>query len=115
MKFAQVGFHLEGVTYHPTFLYESLWSMVIFVILIVLRRYNPKRGQVFLTYAIGYSIGRFFIEGMRTDSLYLFGEIRTAQMVSILFIVTSIIIMIYRHRGQVPDPPNNNRFGVRPP
>lgn len=87
---------IDGVMYHPTFLYESLWNIVVFVFLLVLRRYNPLRGEILLSYAITYSIGRFFIEGMRTDSLYLLGELRTAQVVSIVLIVASLILIIYR-------------------
>lgn len=90
---------IDGVTYHPTFLYESFWNILIFVLLIVFRRYNPLRGEVFLTYLIGYSFGRFFIESMRTDSLYIFGDLRTAQFVSILLIVGSVIIITYRRKA----------------
>lgn len=86
---------IDGVTYHPTFLYESLWNILIFILLLILRRYNPRRGVIFLTYAIGYSIGRYFIEGLRTDSLYIVGELRTAQFVSITTIILAIILLIY--------------------
>lgn len=87
---------IDGVMYHPTFLYESFWNILVLIFLLVLRRYNPLRGEVFLSYLITYSIGRFFIEGMRTDSLYVFGELRMAQVISILLIVGSIILIIYR-------------------
>jgi phosphatidylglycerol:prolipoprotein diacylglycerol transferase len=63
-----------------------------------MRKYNPLRGEIFLSYAILYSIGRFFIEGLRTDSLYVFGELRTAQAISIVIIVASIILIIYRRK-----------------
>ncbi|MFD1068213.1 prolipoprotein diacylglyceryl transferase [Oceanobacillus locisalsi] len=86
---------IDGVMYHPTFLYESVWNFLIFFGLLLFRRTNPKRGMIFLTYAITYSIGRFYIEGLRTDSLYIIGELRTAQVVSILTIVAGIIIMLY--------------------
>ncbi|RKQ34724.1 prolipoprotein diacylglyceryl transferase [Oceanobacillus halophilus] len=89
---------IEGITYHPTFLYESMWNILIFVLLLVWRRLNPRIGEVFLTYTIGYSIGRFFIEGMRTDSLYVFGDLRTAQLISILAIISAIILIIYRRK-----------------
>ncbi|PAV27767.1 prolipoprotein diacylglyceryl transferase [Virgibacillus profundi] len=87
---------IDGVMYHPTFLYESVWNILVFILLIVLRKYNPLRGEIFLSYAITYSIGRFFIEGMRTDSLYVVGDLRAAQLISILLIVGSIILIIYR-------------------
>lgn len=89
---------INGVMYHPTFLYESFWNIVVFTILILMRKNNPLRGEIFLSYAILYSIGRFFIEGLRTDSLYVFGELRTAQAISIVIIVASIILIIYRRK-----------------
>lgn len=90
---------IDGVTYQPTFLYESLWNILIFVLLIYIRRqWNPIRGEIFLTYAIMYSIGRFFIEGMRTDSLYVVGDLRTAQLVSILTIIIGLILIFYRRK-----------------
>ncbi len=94
---------INGVLYHPTFLYEFLWNLLVFAGLLWLRRRNPLRGEVFINYLIWYSVGRFFIEGMRTDSLYMFGEaIRTAQFISILTIVLGIGLIIYRRKsGQV--------------
>jgi len=87
---------IDGVYYHPTFLYESIWNFTGVVILILLRRVNLLRGEMFMFYLIWYSVGRFFIEGMRTDSLYLIGELRTAQVVSIVTVVVALIIIIYR-------------------
>src|SRR5699024_12533518 len=63
---------IDGLYYYPTFLSESIWNLLVFVFLLVLRRKNPLRGELFLSYLIGYSIGRFFIEGMRTDGFFLF-------------------------------------------
>lgn len=88
---------IEGVLYHPTFLYESFWNILVFVLLILLRNKNPLRGVVFLSYLIAYSVGRFFIEGLRTDSLYIIEGLRTAQVVSIILIVAAIILIIYRN------------------
>ncbi|WP_239587978.1 prolipoprotein diacylglyceryl transferase [Gracilibacillus alcaliphilus] len=90
---------IDGVMYHPTFLFQSTWNILIFVMLLFLRRANLTQGMVFLTYAITYSIGRFFIEGLRTDSLYLIGDLRMAQLVSILTIIISISLMIYRKQS----------------
>ncbi|MRH42005.1 prolipoprotein diacylglyceryl transferase [Aquibacillus halophilus] len=93
---------IGGVMYHPTFLYESVWNFLGLVFLLMLRKYNPIRGELFLSYVIWYSVGRYFIEGMRTDSLYIVGDLRTAQFISILLIVVCIGIMIYRRKsGQV--------------
>ncbi|MFS0577213.1 prolipoprotein diacylglyceryl transferase [Sporosarcina sp. 179-K 3D1 HS] len=94
---------VEGVTHHPTFLYESMWNVVGLIILILLRRVNLKRGEMFLFYLVWYSFGRFFIEGMRTDSLYVIGELRAAQLVSVIAIVIAIILFITRRYIQKID------------
>lgn len=88
--------YIDGKYYHPTFLYESVWNFVGVIILLLLRKVKLRRGEMVLFYAVWYSIGRFFIEGMRTDSLYLIGELRTAQVVSIVTIVIAIILFVYR-------------------
>nr|WP_246050078.1 prolipoprotein diacylglyceryl transferase [Aquibacillus sediminis] len=90
---------IDGVMYHPTFLYESVWNIIGVILLLILRRrFNPRRGEVFLSYVIYYSIGRFFIEGMRTDSLYIVGSLRTAQFISIVLIIVAIVLIIYRRK-----------------
>lgn len=89
---------IDGVLYHPTFLYESVWNILVFVGLIVLRKYNPLRGEVFLSYLMLYSVGRFFIEGMRTDSLMLFGIVRQAQLLSVVLIIVALFLIIYRRK-----------------
>lgn len=94
---------IDGTYYHPTFLYESIWNFMGVVILILLRRVNLLRGEMFLFYLIWYSVGRFFIEGMRTDSLYLLGELRTAQVVSLITVVVALLIVVYR-RMTIKDP-----------
>ena len=91
--FIQQGMHIEGVYYHPTFLYESLWDFTVFIILMILLRKNKKVGIVFFTYIGLYSIGRFFIEGLRTDSL-MFGPLRIAQLVSLSGIVIWVAFLI---------------------
>lgn len=88
--------YIDGKYYHPTFLYESVWNIIGVIILISLRKVNLRRGEIFLLYIIWYSVGRFFIEGMRTDSLYLIGDLRTAQVVSLLGIVIALILLVYR-------------------
>jgi|SRR5699024_9203987 len=90
---------IDGVTYHPTFLYESLWNVVGLILILVLRRFAIKRGELFLFYLTWYSIGRFFIEGMRTDSLYS-GVLRAAQVVSVITIVAAIVFFVFRRYVQ---------------
>ncbi|KSU83177.1 phosphatidylglycerol:prolipoprotein diacylglycerol transferase [Fictibacillus enclensis] len=90
--------YINGVYYHPTFLYESLWDLAGFVILLLLRRVNLKRGELFFSYVIWYSIGRYFVEGMRTDSLMLTSNLRIAQVISLVLIALSIILIVYRRK-----------------
>lgn len=88
--------YINGSYYIPTFLYESLWDILGFILLILLRKVNLGRGESFLTYVIWYSIGRFYIEGLRTDSLMLTGGLRMAQVMSVVLIALSLGLIIYR-------------------
>lgn len=91
---------IDGIYYHPTFLYESVWNIIIFGLLIVLRKKNPLRGELFLTYIATYSVGRFFIEAMRTDSLY-FGFLKQAQLISVILIIGAVTLLIYRRKSNI--------------
>src|SRR5699024_3724078 len=83
---------------------ESVWNILVFVFLLVLRRYNPLRGEVFLSYVLTYSIGRFFIEGLRMDSLYVLNTpLRTAQILSIILIIGAIGLIIFRRKSKSVD------------
>lgn len=85
--------YINGQYYHPTFLYESVWNVIGFVLLITLRR-HLRIGETFALYLIWYSVGRFFIEGLRTDSLMLADTLRVAQMMSIVLIVIGIVLVV---------------------
>lgn len=87
--------YIDGKYYQPTFLYESIWDVIGFALLLFLRK-HLRIGETFFVYLIWYSIGRFFVEGLRTDSLMLTSNIRVAQLVSILLIVISVGMIIYR-------------------
>ncbi|MDF2700838.1 MAG: prolipoprotein diacylglyceryl transferase [Haloplasmataceae bacterium] len=85
--------------YHPTFLYESLWNMIGFGLILFLRRTKKLYvGDLGLIYLIWYSTGRYFIEGMRTDSLYIGNTgLRTAQITSIVLFLIGAITLTVRH------------------
>lgn len=86
--------NIDGVDVHPTFLYESILTFSIFLFLYFYVRKNKQfDGQMASLYMILYSIGRFFIEGLRTDSLMIMG-LRTAQLVSILGIIIGVVIYV---------------------
>lgn len=90
--------YINGAYYHPTFLYESIWNFLGFFLLLSLRKVNLRRGEMFLTYVIWYSIGRFFVEGLRTDSLMLTDYLRIAQTISIFLIVLAVSLILYRRK-----------------
>jgi len=98
-EFIQKGMNINGIYYHPTFLYESIWDLCICIILIALIKKKPRRGTVIASYAGLYSLGRFFIEGLRTDSL-MFGNIRMAQFVSILGILICVIALLIIYKDK---------------
>ena len=79
---------MEMVYVHPTFLYESLWNLIGFIIINIFYKKKKFNGQIACMYLAWYGFGRFFIEGLRTDSLYIPGtEIRISQLVGILCFV----------------------------
>ncbi|MCI5840123.1 MAG: prolipoprotein diacylglyceryl transferase [Peptoniphilaceae bacterium] len=86
--------NINGVGVHPTFLYESLADLLIFIFLQHMLKNQKFSGTISSFYLILYGIVRFFIEGLRTDSLYIFG-LRTAQLVSILFVIFGIMLLAY--------------------
>ncbi|HHV8920455.1 TPA: prolipoprotein diacylglyceryl transferase [Staphylococcus aureus] len=103
--------YINGQYYHPTFLYESIWDVAGFIILVNIRK-HLKLGETFFLYLTWYSIGRFFIEGLRTDSLMLTSNIRVAQLVSILLILISISLIVYRRVKY--NPPLYSKVGALP-
>ncbi|MGM0436388.1 MAG: prolipoprotein diacylglyceryl transferase [Bacillota bacterium] len=85
--------------YHPTFLYESIWNVAGFALILVLRRTKFVRsGDMIGVYLIWYSIGRFFIEAMRTDALFI-GDtgLRIAQVISILMVLLGVAFILVNH------------------
>ena len=98
---------VDGVKVHPTFLYESIWNVMVFAVLLWVMKRQKFTGQIFLLYGILYSIGRFFIEGMRTDSLMI-GSFRTAQLLSVLTIVVFSALYFYWNRQKKPNTEPNS-------
>ncbi len=87
----------EYIEVHPTFLYESVWNLVGLAFAhFVLRKHRKFDGQVFLFYLSWYGLGRFWIEGMRTDSLYLFNTgIRVSQLLAgICFLIAGALLIV---------------------
>lgn len=99
-KFIVEGMYVHGAYHQPTFFYESIWNIIVFIALCIIRRRKRylKTGQITGLYLILYSLGRIVIEGMRTDSLML-GPIRVAQLVSVIMIIIGVILVIKRNKG----------------
>ena len=105
-KFIIENMYIDGFYRQPTFLYESLWNVTGFTLIILLRKYRTsmfKQGEIALSYCIWYSFGRFFIEGMRTDSLYLFGSIRVSQLLSAILFFGAFAVGYYRRKQNISD------------
>ena len=106
MPWAQI---IDGVGYHPTFLYESIWCFLLFWFLLWIDRNHRKfNGQIVCLYGILYSVERFFVEGLRTDSLMI-GPLRQAQVLSLCLIVgLAVIYWILMKRSKSPTDLKNN-------
>ena len=84
---------INGQTYHPTFLYESIWCFILFIVLLCVDNRRKFEGQVVLLYGILYSCERFFVEGLRTDSLMI-GSFKQAQVLSLVIIIVCLVFYI---------------------
>ncbi|MDN6161175.1 MAG: prolipoprotein diacylglyceryl transferase [Atopostipes sp.] len=98
--------HIAGSYYHPTFLYESVWNILgMFIILAIRKKENfLLRGEATASYLIWYGLGRFFIEGMRTDSLYI-GPLRVSQILSLLMVIGGLAFIYYQRKINYPRNP----------
>lgn len=88
---------VDGVSVHPTFLYESIWCFLLFFVLLYIDNRRKFEGQTILLYGILYSVERFFVEGLRTDSLMI-GPFRQAQVISLFIILVCIIAYIFLNK-----------------
>ena len=97
-RFVIDNMFIDGAYLHPTFLYEGLWNVIGFLIAaFILRKLSFLLvGEIAAFYAIWYSVGRFFIEGMRTDSLMLTAQIPMAQFISIAIVVATLVAVVVR-------------------
>lgn len=91
--------HIDGVYFisvHPTFLYESVWNLCVFLFLLFLRRKRAFVGEIWFFYLALYGVGRMWIEGLRTDQLKLIGtDIAVSQLLSAVLVVVSLVYLIY--------------------
>ena len=89
---------IDGISYiqvHPTFLYESLWNLAVLVGLLLWRKHKKFQGEIFLLYLFGYGVGRFWIEGLRTDQLLIPGmELPVSQVLAVVLVVVSTFTIV---------------------
>ena len=103
-----------GTTFHPTFLYESLWNFALCIALLRIdRRFTLRPGRLFAMYIVGYAIGRFWVEGLRIDPAHTTGGLRLNQWMALITGAAALLYLALdwsRHRGSVavepsePDP-----------
>lgn len=91
---------IDGVSYvqvHPTFLYEGTWNLLLFIGICLYKRHKKFDGEIFAIYLMDYGVGRFIIEGLRTDQLVIkaLGGIAASQVLSIILIVLAVAFVIY--------------------
>ena len=92
------GMSIDGsVTVHPTFLYESLWNLIGFIALHFYSKKRRFRGEMALLYVAWYGLGRAWIEGLRTDSLYL-GPVRVSQLLAAASCLAAVAVLVCRYR-----------------
>lgn len=97
-EFVIYGMKIDGVYYTPTFFYESLWCILGAIVILAIRNFKYLRlGQQLGAYLMWYSLGRFFIEGLRTDSLMI-GYFKVAQIVSIILFVVGLVLVLLQIR-----------------
>lgn len=85
---------VDGINVHPTFLYESIWCFFLFLLLLSLSSKRKFRGQISLLYGMLYSLERFFVEALRTDSLMI-GPLKQAQVISVIIFIICLALYFY--------------------
>ena len=101
-----------GEWHQAAFFYESMWDFGVFLLLMNYRKKAKYDGNVFAMYLIAYGIGRFFIEGLRTDSLYVLPGIRISQILSLVFIAGGIIYIVFRRKTGAQDPVYEGKYNI---
>ena len=100
--------YAPGTTFHPTFLYESLWNLALCVVLLRIDRvFKLRPGRLFAIYVVGYAIGRFWVEGLRIDPAHKADGLRLNQWVALIVGAAAVLYLVidwWRHRGVVETP-----------
>jgi prolipoprotein diacylglyceryl transferase len=97
--------YAPGTTFHPTFLYESLWNLALCGVLLAIdRRWRPRPPRLMAMYLFGYGVGRFWVEGLRIDAADEFGQFRWNQWVALVVAVLAAVYLVVTARRGADDP-----------
>ncbi len=89
-----------GEWHQATFFYESMWNLCLLIVMLIVSRHRHKRGVLLCLYFSGYGAGRFLIEGLRTDSLYIFPGLRVSQVLSLVLMVAGFLLWCFKIRKE---------------
>jgi len=90
----------DFIQVHPTFLYEGLWNVGVFMLIWLYRKHKKFEGEVFSLYLLGYGVGRFWIEAVRTDKLMIQGtSLPVSQVISVGLVITSLVIIVIKRKN----------------
>ena len=101
----QVYDGMQWITVHPTFLYESVWNLILLIVIIIYRKHKKFDGEIFLMYLWGYGLGRVWIEGLRSDSLMLpFINMKVSQLLAAICVLVCSVIIVKKRLEVVKAP-----------
>ena len=114
-QFFPVAVYIEslGEWHQATFFYESAWNAVLLCVLLLLSRKKVKDGTLLSAYFMGYGLGRFLIEGLRTDSLYLIPGLRVSQLLSLVLIAAGGVLAFVIHKSKVKAGPYEGKYALK--
>lgn len=92
---------IEFIQVHPTFLYESVWNIGVLIFLLLWRKHKKFNGEICLMYLFGYGVGRFWVEGLRTDQLQFSNGIAVSQVLAAVLVVVSVVWIVIGRRKSV--------------
>jgi len=117
LQFFPFGVYIQslGEWHQATFFYESMWNLALLCVVLLLGRKRVKDGTLMAVYFIGYGIGRAMIEGLRTDSLYLFGNVRVSQALSAALVLVGILLLVLLHKDVLEAKPYAGKYLLHPP
>jgi len=117
LQFFPAGVYIQslGEWHQATFFYESAWNVALLCVVLLLGRKRVKDGTLMAVYFIGYGIGRALIEGLRTDSLYLFGNVRVSQALSAVLVLVGILLLVLLKKGVLRAKPYTGKYLIDSP